>query len=84
MLSDHLEGWDREGGSETQEGGDMGIYVYIYLIHFVVQQKLTQHCKQLYSNKDVKKNVRWKKNSRWCSWGQIHQNRIFLNLENVL
>ena len=29
MLSDHLEGWDREGGRETQEGGDMGIYVYI-------------------------------------------------------
>ena len=26
---DHLEGWDREGGRETQEGGDMGIYVYI-------------------------------------------------------
>ena len=28
-LCDHLEGWDREGGRETQEGGDMGIYVYI-------------------------------------------------------
>ena len=25
----HLEGWDREGGRETQEGGDMGIYVYV-------------------------------------------------------
>ena len=24
-----LEGWDREGRRETQEGGDMGIYVYI-------------------------------------------------------
>ena len=24
-----LEGWDREGGRETQEGGDMGIYVYV-------------------------------------------------------
>ena len=23
------EGWDREGGRETQEGGDMGIYVYV-------------------------------------------------------
>ena len=21
MLCDHLEGWDREGGRETQEGG---------------------------------------------------------------
>ena len=25
----HLKGWDREGGRETQEAGDMGIYVYI-------------------------------------------------------
>ena len=22
---DHLEGWDREGGREVQEGGDVGI-----------------------------------------------------------
>ena len=29
MLCDHLEGGDREGGRETQEGGDMGIYVYL-------------------------------------------------------
>ena len=29
VLCDHLEGWDREGGREMQEGGDMGIYVYI-------------------------------------------------------
>ena len=27
MLCDHLEGKDREGERETQEGGDMGIYV---------------------------------------------------------
>ena len=25
----HLEGWDREGGREIQEGGDMEIYVYV-------------------------------------------------------
>ena len=24
-----LEGWDREGGRETQEGGDTGIYVCV-------------------------------------------------------
>ena len=36
MPSDDLEGWDREGGREMQEGGDMGIYVYVWLIHFVV------------------------------------------------
>ena len=29
MLYDHLEVWDREIGRETQEGGDMGIYVYV-------------------------------------------------------
>ena len=29
MLCDDLEGWDREGGREAQEGADMGIYVYI-------------------------------------------------------
>ena len=44
---EHLDGWDREGGRETQEGGDMGIYACIWLIHFVVQQKLTQHCEAI-------------------------------------
>ena len=29
MLCVHLEGWDREGGRETQEGGDMGMHVYV-------------------------------------------------------
>ena len=29
VLCDNLHGWDREGGREAQEGGDMGIYVYI-------------------------------------------------------
>ena len=47
MLCDHLEGWDKEGGREMQEGGDMGMYVCIQLIHFVVQQKLTQRCKAI-------------------------------------
>ena len=47
MLCDDLEGWDREGGGETQEGGDMGMYVYIWLIDSVVQQKLTQHCEAI-------------------------------------
>ena len=43
----HLEWWDREGGREMQEGGDTGIYVYVQLIHFVIQQKLTHHCKAI-------------------------------------
>ena len=29
MLCDDLVGWDRDGGREAQEGGDVGIYVYI-------------------------------------------------------
>ena len=45
MLCDHLEGWEREGGREAEEGGDMGIYVQ--LIHFVIKQKLTHHCKAI-------------------------------------
>ena len=35
---DDLEGWDG-GGSSKREG----VYVCIELIHFIVQQKLTQH-----------------------------------------
>ena len=47
VLCDDLEGWDREGGRETQEGGDMGTRVCISLIRFVVQQKLTQYCEAI-------------------------------------
>ena len=42
MLCGDLGGWNgRWDGREVQEGGD---YVYIQLIHFALQQKLTQHC----------------------------------------
>ena len=34
-----------------------GIYVYIELIHVVVQQKLTQHYKNNYSNKNKQKTA---------------------------
>ena len=47
MLCDDLEGWGRDGGREAQEGGDMGIYVSICLIHLAVQQKLTQYCEAI-------------------------------------
>ena len=40
-------GIGRGGGRETQEGGDMGIYVYVELIHFVINQKLTHRCKAI-------------------------------------
>ena len=45
MLCDDLEGWDGAwDGREVQEGG---AYVYIWLIHVVVQQKLTWHSKAI-------------------------------------
>ena len=56
MLCNDLEGWDREDRREVQEGGYMGIYAYIWLIHFVVQRKVAQHCEAIILNKDVKKN----------------------------
>ena len=43
MLCDVLEGWGEGSGREAHEGGD--IYIYLRLIHIVVQQELTQHCK---------------------------------------
>ena len=39
MLYDDLGGWGG-GGREAQQG----VYVYRQLIHFVIWQKLTQHC----------------------------------------
>ena len=44
LCNDLVEGWDREDGREAQEGGDMGTCVSIWLIRFVVQQKLKQYC----------------------------------------
>jgi len=44
MLWDDLEGWMGVDGREVQR---LGIYACIQLIHFVVQQKLTQHCKAI-------------------------------------
>ena len=41
MLCNDLEGW---GGGIGGRFKREGIYIYIQLILFVVQQKLTQHC----------------------------------------
>ena len=43
MLCDNLNGWD--GGGDGRKSKRDGIYVYIQLIHFIVQEKLMQHCK---------------------------------------
>ena len=37
MLCDNVEGWDREGGREVQEGGDMGMYGYIYSLCYTAE-----------------------------------------------
>ena len=55
MLWDDLEGWEREDGREAQEGGDMGTCVCIWLIRFVVQQKLTQYCEEIIHQQRFKK-----------------------------
>ena len=44
MLCGDLDGWDGWGGGRSQREG---IYIYIELIHFIVQQELTQHCKAI-------------------------------------
>ena len=56
VLCDYLEGWDREGGREMQEGRDMGIYVYVQTIHFVIWQQLTQQCKAIILQQKCKNN----------------------------
>ena len=43
MLWDDLHGWDGVGERFKREG----IYAYTYLIHVIIQQKLTQHCKAI-------------------------------------
>ena len=61
MLCNDLEGWDREDGREAQEGGDTGTCVCIWLISFVVQQKLTQYCEAILLQKRAikKENKNW-------------------------
>ena len=42
MLCDNLERWDGGQWDERE-----GIYVYLWLIRFVIQQKPTKHCKAI-------------------------------------
>lgn len=44
MLCDDV-GVDGAGGREVHEGGDVCIHT---MIHFIVEQKLTQHCTIIY------------------------------------
>ena len=47
MLCDDLEVSDRKEGREAQVGGDMGTRTCIWLVRFVVQQKVTQYCEAI-------------------------------------
>ena len=57
---------------ETQEGGDMGIYVYVWLIHFVVRQKLAQHCRAIILQ-DVKKKKRRRRKVLWLPYAKCFE-----------
>ena len=53
-ISD-LDGWDWNDGREDQKRETCA---YIWLIHFIVQQKLIQHCKAILLSKfNLKKNL---------------------------
>ena len=55
-----------KGSLETQMGRkskEEGIYVHMWLIHFAVQQKLTQHCKATRLQFKKKKKDCWQENS---------------------
>ena len=43
-LCDDLEGWDGKVGGRLKTEG---LHVYLWLIHIVVPQKLTQHSKKI-------------------------------------
>ena len=55
MLCDNLQGWDGGGGKRE------GTYVYSWLIHGVVWQKLIQHCKAI-----IQLKINFKSHSKFC------------------
>ena len=65
MPCDDLEGWDGGGGREGKEGGYAG---NTETIHFVVQQKLTQHCKAVILQVKKKKEKKSTVPSPFLAW----------------
>ena len=47
MLSDHLEGWDREGGREGDARGKRYGDICICITDSLIKQKLTHHYKTI-------------------------------------
>ena len=79
VLCDDLEGWDREGGRGPQEGGDMGIYVYITDSLYCTAESNIPFVKQLYFNKDIF----FKKTPKYCGleeWLLIFPEKIKYNI----
>ena len=58
---DNLEGWDEVGGRIKREG----TYVYLWLIHVAVWQKLTQHCKAIILQLKINKTFTPLSSSNW-------------------
>ena len=52
MVCDNLEGWEA-GGRFKREG----MYVYLQLIHVIVWQKPTRHCKDIFLQLKNKKEA---------------------------
>ena len=66
MVCDDLERWDGGAGREAEEGGNK--YIYIQVIHLVVQQKLYNIIKWFYSNdKKIERFAKKKKKKKHCN-----------------
>ena len=61
-ICDNLEGWDVEGRFKME-----GTYVYLWLIHVLVWQKPTPHCKAIIIQLKINvKNCKKKKKKKSC------------------
>ena len=67
-------------GGRLQEGGDMGTCVCIWLICFVVQQKLTQYCEAIIlQQRSIKKKKNVERQNLVCEPTVITYVCIFLH-----
>ena len=80
MLCGDPEGWD--GGTVGGRSKREGIYVYIWLIHFVVQQKLTQHCKATILQKK-RRGSSWSLYTRRWKYVQSYKHKPMCLLYNA-
>ena len=76
MLCDDRDGW--EGGGVGRGPRGRG-YIHILLIHFMVEQKLTEHCSDILKSElfSKEKKVRFTRNDFWSVFGE---NWMFLDI----